>query len=49
MHIFLNTYYEIGSVVTIFNPYIGAGIGVATVKDTVFCSSLDSNGKLSRG
>ena len=46
---FLNTYYEIGSVVTIFNPYIGAGIGVATVKDTVFYSSLDSNGKLSRG
>jgi len=46
---FLNTYYEIGSIVTIFNPYIGAGVGVATVKDTLFYSSLDSNGRLSRG
>lgn len=47
---FLNTYYEIGSVRTIFNPYIGVGVGVATVKkDTLFYSSTDSNGRLSRG
>lgn len=46
---FLNAYYEIGSVVTIFNPYIGLGLGVATVKDTLFYSSVDNNGRLSRG
>jgi opacity protein-like surface antigen len=40
---FFNLYYEIASQISIFNPYIGAGIGVARVKDTLHFISVDNN------
>lgn len=30
---FFNLYYELGNLITVFSPYIGAGVGVAVVKD----------------
>ena len=38
---FFNLYYEIASKVSVFNPYIGAGIGLARVKDKLSLSLID--------
>jgi opacity protein-like surface antigen len=40
---FLNLYYEIGSNVSIFNPYIGAGVGLARVRDNLSLSLIENN------
>lgn len=40
---FLNLYYEIASNVSIFNPYIGAGVGLARVRDNLFLSLVENN------
>lgn len=37
---FLNLYYEIASNVSIFNPYIGAGVGLARVRDNLSSSLI---------
>jgi len=39
----LNVYYELGNLVSIFNPYLGAGLGVAVVKDKMTVTSTDKN------
>jgi opacity protein-like surface antigen len=44
---FFNLYYEIASKVSVFNPYIGAGIGLARVSDNLSLSLID-NHNLSR-
>jgi opacity protein-like surface antigen len=44
---FFNLYYEIASKVSVFNPYIGAGIGLAKVSDNLSLSLID-NHNLSR-
>jgi len=41
---FLNIYYELGNLVSIFNPYLGAGAGVAAVKDKLIVSNINNNG-----
>ena len=40
---FLNLYYEIASNVSIFNPYIGAGVGLARVRDNLSLSLIENN------
>ena len=40
---FLNIYYELGNLVSIFNPYIGIGAGVATIKDNLIIASRKNN------
>ena len=45
---FFNLYYEIASKVSIFNPYVGAGIGLARVSDDLSLSLINNNNNLSR-
>lgn len=40
---FLNFYYETGIELSIFHPYIGAGVGLATVKDNLSSSVTNNN------
>jgi opacity protein-like surface antigen len=40
---FLNLYYETGIQFSIFNPYIGAGVGLATVKDKLSYLAINNN------
>jgi len=40
---FLNLYYEIASNVSIFNPYIGAGVGLARVRDNLSSSLIGTD------
>lgn len=40
---FINLYYETGISMSIFNPYIGAGAGVATVKDKLSYLAINNN------
>jgi opacity protein-like surface antigen len=40
---FLNLYYEIASKVSIFNPYIGAGVGLARVRDNLSSSLIGTD------
>ena len=44
---FANLYYEVITNLNIFNPYIGAGIGFAKIKDRLDISSINNN-QLSR-
>ena len=39
---FLNLYYEIGSKISVFNPYLGAGIGIARISDKLYTSVIDN-------
>jgi len=41
---FFNLYYETGISMSIFNPYIGAGAGVAVVKDKLSYVAINRNG-----
>lgn len=45
---FFNLYYEIASKVSIFNPYVGAGIGLARVSDDLTLSLINNNNNLTR-
>jgi len=45
---FFNLYYEIASKVSIFNPYVGAGIGLARVSDDLSLSLINNNNNLTR-
>ncbi len=40
---FLNFYYELGNLISIFHPYVGAGVGVATLKDKLSILPIGGN------
>lgn len=37
---FLNTYYELGNLVSVFNPYMGVGIGVSAIKEKIYTAAI---------
>ena len=45
---FFNLYYEIASKMSIFNPYVGAGLGLARVSDDLSLSLINNNNNLTR-
>lgn len=40
---FLNFYYETGFALSVFHPYVGAGVGLAAVKDNLSYSVVNNN------